>query len=104
MPIIIPTLSLEKLKKFPTQAFIAVLLIMLGYFINSSNKDKEENKQTWKERALNDERKLDSINQSNSKFKDDMIQELELRRQGAEKIDSVARTIVKLKAKKLVKK
>lgn len=100
MPIIIPTLTLEKLKKFPAQAFIAVLLIMLGYFINSSNKSKDENAIDWKERAIKDERKYDSLEFTSSKEKDERIQELEVWRRGAVKVDSITKARIKPKAKK----
>jgi hypothetical protein len=106
MPLIIPTQTLEKLKKFPTQIFISVLLILVGYFINVTIRSKDNSADDWKERALKAEKQKDSVMVVLSNMRDTVIkkeQNLEFYHKSSIKIDSITHAIIKPKAKKAVK-
>lgn len=107
MPLIIPTPTLEKLKKFPSQVFISVLLVLVGYFINVAIRSKTDNAEDWKKRALITERKLDSVTVVLSELRDAVIRKDEgydLYQKGAKKIDSITHEIIKPKSKAIIKR
>lgn len=106
MSITFPTIALADLKKYPLQVLIAVLLVLLGYFINSSansNTDREKEKDT---QIIRETKRADSLDKELSNFKSALIQQMGLAtkyKSAFDKADSITKTEIRLPAKTVIK-
>lgn len=106
MSITLPTIALADLKKYPLQVLVAILLVLLGYFINSASNTSEKRQRETELRAVNAERQRDSIERELSNFKDALIQQAGLAnkyKSAFERTDSITKRAIRMPTKIVIK-